>query len=159
MICSGRAEILEEYADRVVCTVRKIYQMPAVIRLIGATKAFYKKGPRFNRNNIYLRDKGKCQYCTRKLSKSEFQLEHVTPRAQGGRTNWQNVVVACEPCNQRKQDKTPAQARMKLSTKPVQPRSLPGMVSPAFRWEPGMPMEWKSFVASVTYWHSELEND
>jgi hypothetical protein len=33
------------------------------------------------------------------------------------------------------------------------------MVSPAFRWEPGMPMEWKSFVASVTYWHSELEND
>jgi hypothetical protein len=93
------------------------------------------------------------------LSKSEFQLEHVTPRAQGGRTNWQNCVVSCNRCNQRKQDKTPAQARMSILTKPVRPKSLPGTVSPAFRWAEGMPSEWRDFIASVHYWHGTLDDD
>ena len=158
MIVSGRAEVMEEYEDRVVKTARETYQIPAVIRLLEAAVGFFRRGPRFNRSNIYLRDKGKCCYCGRAVTKTEFQIEHVVPKAQGGRTVWENVVVACGPCNQRKQDKTPAQAQMRLLSKPVRPKSLPGMFSPVIQWSDGMPDEWRGFVYSVQYWHSQLED-
>jgi len=158
MIVSGRAEVMEEYENRIVRTAYETFHIPAVIRLLKSAVGFFRRGPRFNRTNIYLRDKGACQYCGLKVSKSEFQIEHVVPRAKGGRTVWENVVVACEPCNQRKQDKTPAQARMRLLSKPVRPKSLPGMYSPVIQWETGMPDEWRDFVYSVSYWHSELED-
>ena len=158
MICSGRAEVMEEYENRVVHSARETFQIPAVIRLLKATAAFFRRGPRFNRTNIYLRDKGKCQYCGAAVTRSAFQIEHVTPRAQGGRTTWANCVTACNPCNQRKQDKTPQQARMRLLSKPSKPKSLPGAFSPVLAWdEKRMPMEWRDYLASVHYWHDKLE--
>lgn len=157
MVCAGRAEILEEYEDRVVRTAREVYPMPAVIRYLRATTKFFRKGPRFNRTNVYLRDKGICQYCGIKVDRAEFQIEHVIPRAQGGKSTWENVVVACHRCNQKKEDKTPAQAKMPLLSKPSKPKSLPGTFSPVISWSEGMPKEWKSFIASVHYWHDKLE--
>ena len=158
MIVSGRAEVLEEYEDRAVKTAWETFQIPAVIRLLKTAVGFFRRGPRFNRSNIYLRDKGKCQYCGRAVTKTEFQIEHVVPRAQGGRTIWTNCVTSCNRCNQRKQDKTPRQAGMRLLSKPVRPKSLPGMFSPVIQWSKEMPTEWRDFIASVDYWHGTLES-
>lgn len=158
-VFSGRAQVLREYSDRVVRTVRQTFQVPAVIRMVNTVKGVFMRGPRFTRSNLFVRDNGTCQYCAKKVSKSEFQLEHVIPRSLGGHTNWENVVVSCETCNQRKSNRTPEQAKMKLLAKPKRPKHLPGQVSPAFRWEPGMPSEWRDFVASVDWWHGDLETD
>ena len=48
-------------------------------------------------------------------------VDHVVPRARGGRNTWLNTVAACGGCNQRKGDRTPAEARMPLRTTPQAP--------------------------------------
>ncbi len=113
---------------------------------------------RFSRANIYARDGSTCQYCARKLPRSELNLDHVVPRAQGGRTTWENVVCSCIPCNLRKANRTPEEAGMRLRKRPIRPRW-----SAAFR-----PIargvgyrEWLPFlsVADAGYWHTELEQE
>src|SRR5882757_5948299 len=47
------------------------------------------------------------------------------PRAQGGRTSWENVVCSCIPCNLHKGGRTPEQAGMKLLKRPTRPRWTP----------------------------------
>ena len=57
---------------------------------------------RFSRLNIYARDDNTCQYCAQKLPRTHLNLDHVIPRARGGRTTWENVVCCCVPCNLKK---------------------------------------------------------
>ena len=45
------------------------------------------------------------------------------PRAQGGRTTWENVATACAPCNLRKGGRTPQQAHMHIHRHPFRPTS------------------------------------
>ena len=45
--------------------------------------------------------------------------------SQGGTTVWENVVIACVPCNQTKGGRTPEQAKMKLKVLPVRPKKKP----------------------------------
>lgn len=40
---------------------------------------------------------------------------------RGGGTTWDNAVAACEPCNQRKADRTPDEAGMRLLWEPFVP--------------------------------------
>ena len=46
---------------------------------------------------------------------------HVTPKSRGGRDVWENLVAACVPCNNRKGNHTPEEARMTLRRKPFRP--------------------------------------
>jgi hypothetical protein len=64
----------------------------------------FKKGVRFSRQNMYLRDLYQCQYCSDTFEHHELTIDHVIPRAKGGKTNWENCVAACVPCNQKKKD-------------------------------------------------------
>ena len=80
---------------------------------------------RFSRNNVWIRDEGKCQYCNLRVSIKSFTLDHVIPKCSGGKTTWDNVVTCCYSCNQKKGDKTPKQAGMTLQKKVVKPISLP----------------------------------
>ena len=133
--------------------------VPSVIRFLKAATGMFRKGVKFNRNNVWLRDKGRCQYCDNKVSRSSFTYDHVIPRRQSGKTKWENIVVACSPCNQRKKDRSPAQAGMRLRRKPVRPKHLPGLNSPLLNWQEGMPDTWQSYLASVRYWHGKLDED
>lgn len=49
------------------------------------------------------REGGKCFYCLRALNSSNFIVEHVSARAEGG-NGYRNVVAACRNCNNRKND-------------------------------------------------------
>ena len=82
-----------------------------------------KKGVKFSRENVYTRDHGMCQYCSRKIPRTEATYDHVTPRRLGGLTRWENIVIACIECNRDKGGRTPEQAGMKLRQKPVKPKS------------------------------------
>jgi 5-methylcytosine-specific restriction endonuclease McrA len=67
---------------------------------------------------IYRRDNQTCQYCgsTRSLT-----IDHVIPRCRGGSDSWENLTIACEPCNTKKGSKTPEQAGLRLRKKPRPP--------------------------------------
>jgi 5-methylcytosine-specific restriction endonuclease McrA len=118
----GKVEVVEEYADLVVRAPTLELQMPSVVRFLRALRGRIKKTVRFSRANVYARDGGRCQYCQRALARHEATYDHVVPRAQGGRTTWENVVIACEPCNQKKGGRTPEQAAMPLVRMPTRPR-------------------------------------
>lgn len=60
----------------------------------------------FSRENLFHRDGGKCIYCKRVLTLSNFTIEHVIPKAKGGLNDWYNCRVSCQGCNQIKGDKT-----------------------------------------------------
>lgn len=153
---TGRAEVVEEYENRVVRSPSCVFKVPSIIRFLGRVRGLFRKGMKFNRHNVYLRDHGRCVYCGNKVPKSEFTYDHVVPKSQGGKTIWTNVVIACLPCNQKKRDQTPAQARMRLRSKPIRPRSLPGSSCSSLAWNDQMPETWKDYLRSVSYWTSKL---
>jgi 5-methylcytosine-specific restriction endonuclease McrA len=138
--------------DEVVSTVSFEIRVPRVIRLV-----FYDKLPRhdvrFNRRNIFARDGNRCQYCGKRFPTPELSLDHVVPRALGGRSTWDNLVCACTGCNARKGGRTPASAGMRLKRKPVKPRR-----NPVFRLSLGSKKykSWKQFLSSA-YWDIELK--
>jgi len=80
---------------------------------------------RYSRANVFDRDHFTCQYCGVKPARSQLNLDHVIPRAQGGRTSWENVVASCVPCNRRKGGRTPEQAKLRLRRPPERPRWTP----------------------------------
>lgn len=153
----GKVEIVEEYEDKEIKSVTFSIKMPSVVRFLKAIRG-KKKAIKFSRENVYARDNGQCQYCASKITRAEATYDHVTPRAQGGQTNWENIVIACVPCNQKKGGKTPTQAGMKLRSVPVRPKKLPEMRFTLI-WRKGMPQSWTNWVRDIVYWNGELDSD
>ena len=149
MLFSGIVEVVEEY-DEDIRSVSITIKMPAVVRLLRRVSR--KKSVKFSRINVATRDKFQCQYCGTKHPLKKLNYDHVVPRCQGGRTTWENIVMACYPCNDGKRDRTPAQAGMRLRTKPIKPRDLPVVI---FRIDPQatLPEQWVNW----TYWHGKLD--
>jgi len=137
-----------------ISTVSRRIRIPRVV-VLSAYELLPKGRVRFSRLNIYARDVDTCQYCGRQLPRSELNLDHVQPRSQGGKTNWENVVCSCLPCNLRKGGRTPEQARMRLFKKPVRPRWTPFFRTAAKRVTY---REWLPFltVTDASYWNVEL---
>jgi len=135
-------------------TVGKPIRIPRVV-VLSAYAYLPKSRVRFSRLNIYARDLDTCQYCAKQLPRSDLNLDHVVPRAQGGRTSWENVVCSCIPCNLRKGGRTPEQAGLTLLKKPVRPRWTPFFRGAVKR---GTYREWLPFLtlADSTYWNAEL---
>ncbi|MFP2926595.1 HNH endonuclease [Pyxidicoccus sp. 3LG] len=156
LIFQGKVEVVEEYEDRFIRSVTVEVRMPSVIRFIrGLRKG--PKGVKFSRENVYLRDNCRCQYCGIKVSRHEATYDHVLPRAQGGKTCWENVVIACVPCNQKKGNRTPVVAKMALRSTPVKPKKVSDSLHLTFMFEKGMPTSWGKFLGDMAYWHVELQ--
>ncbi|RLD64327.1 MAG: HNH endonuclease [Bacteroidetes bacterium] len=96
-----------------------IFGIPKVIRLTGYNKVPVKL--RLTRRNIIMRDDHTCQYCGKKKNLSELNIDHIVPKAQGGRNSWVNLACSCIKCNSHKRDRTPKQAGMKLLRHPKKP--------------------------------------
>jgi hypothetical protein len=135
-----------------ISTVNFYVAVPRIIRLL-----FYDRLPRnevkFNRRNIFARDKSRCQYCGKKCPTSELSLDHVIPRTMGGKSVWENIVCACTSCNVKKGGRTPREAGMTLVQKPVKPR-----YNPLIRVHLGHQRyrSWKQFLDHA-YWSVELK--
>lgn len=148
LLTLGKVEVLEEYEDE-VRTVSVIWKAPAVVRLLN--KIPWRLPPvKFSRASVLARDGYQCQYCGEERSSEELTLDHVVPRAQGGRTCWTNIVIACVDCNARKSNRTPPEAGMKLRAKPYEPKWVP-----RFRHEiSGRSVP--EILRSYLYWMGEL---
>lgn len=157
-IFSGRVEVIDHYADRAVRSAHREWPMPSIVRFLRKVRDRLR--PRritFNRRNVWLRDRGQCQYCGRGVPSHAFTYDHIVPRSRGGGTSWENIVVSCLPCNQAKGDATPDEAGMALRSRPVRPRSLPARNRGELCWQTGMPTSWKDYLGSVAWWHDALE--
>lgn len=135
-----------------VSTVNFQIAVPRIIRLL-----FYDRLPRnevkFNRRNIFARDKNRCQYCGKRYPTSELSLDHVIPRSMGGKSMWGNMVCACTGCNVKKGGRTPKEAGLSLIQKPVKPKRNPllhvHLGHQRYR-------SWKQFLDHA-YWSVELK--
>jgi 5-methylcytosine-specific restriction endonuclease McrA len=61
-----------------------------------------KTGIRFSKQNVFLRDEYRCQYCEAEVTRRTATLDHVLPSSHGGRTSWENCTTACGDCNAKK---------------------------------------------------------
>jgi 5-methylcytosine-specific restriction endonuclease McrA len=107
----------EEESIYIVRSSRNSMKLPSVIRLLE-----YRRIPHqtraLSRKNILMRDRFTCQYCHHSLSSTELTLDHVIPRSRAGETTWENLVACCHPCNNRKGNRTPDEAGLKLQRPP-----------------------------------------
>jgi 5-methylcytosine-specific restriction endonuclease McrA len=115
MLVRRVAEIHEAEPDRLI----GVYPMPKVVRLVRyiVTKWRYTAGPAWSRPGVLNRDGRRCGYCDGHAT----TVDHILPRSRGGRNTWLNTIAACDGCNQRKGDRTPAEAGMVLRFQPTAP--------------------------------------
>jgi 5-methylcytosine-specific restriction endonuclease McrA len=116
LILNGAARAEEENGG-LVHSARLSMRIPSVIRLLEYRRIPHQARAR-SRKNILLRDRNTCQYCGQALAAAELTLDHVLPRSQGGKSAWENLVACCHPCNNRKGDRLPEVAGMKLQRTP-----------------------------------------
>lgn len=123
LLIEGKAEALKETenvvrnADRTV-----VVTVPVLIRLVKYIRSIFKTKVPFSKRNVFARDDQVCAYCGERIHNVEdCTVDHIVPRAQGGKSTWTNCITSCKPCNGRKADRTPSQAGMRLKFKAYQP--------------------------------------
>lgn len=120
--------------------------IPRIVRLVRFDR-MPQQSLRFNRKNLFARDKHECQYCGKAEPTHKLSLDHVVPRSHGGPTTWENIVCCCLRCNGRKGGRTPKQANMKLRSRPIKPAYSPLMTlavdDPQYEC-------WKTFLPAIS---------
>lgn len=129
-------------AVRLIRTPSRLIVAPEVVQLLTYDRLPVFEAP-FTRASLLRRDEHRCQYCGVRPPNSQLTIDHVVPRARGGRTVWENCVAACVRCNSRKGDRTPARAGMRLQRAPRAPRWSPYLNVRRSDWPPS----WDQFVA------------
>src|SRR5271155_1007631 len=146
-----KIEVVSEY-DETVSSPSTTYKVPAVVRLKSTRHGHYKRGVRFRRINVYIRDGFRCCYCNKVFETRKLTYDHVVPRSRWRgpvekMTDWLNVVSACTKCNLEKGDRTPAEAGMTMHFQPYKPKTL-RIHHPRALPVP-MPEEWTPFVSEM----------
>ena len=146
-----RVNLVENY-DVTVHSPSIELEVPSVVALKRYIS--FNGRPAFTRYNIYLRDGFACQYCGDGFSTNELTFDHVQPKSRGGRTEWENVVSACAPCNIKKANRTPFEAHMPLIQPPGEPSI--GLLNRVAKSLNGGNVHhtWVDYV----YWDSELQS-
>lgn len=145
---------LSVYVDTMKKITTPSYQIaiPEVIMLSRFNK-FPPRQVKFSRRNIYLRDNHTCQYCGVLPPKDEITIDHILPRSRGGKTTWENVVLACIRCNTRKGSKLPNEAGLKLRSDPKKPHWLACSQYSMRTIESSL---WQKFIDNA-YWNTPLQ--
>jgi 5-methylcytosine-specific restriction endonuclease McrA len=119
LMIKQKVEVLK-FSDRVLRNGagKIITRVPLVVRLIKIIRMIYKNRVPFSKKNVFVRDRYKCGYCG---SNKNLTIDHVIPVSRGGKTNFDNCMTACKPCNNKKDRRLPSEAKMHLSHQPYAP--------------------------------------
>ena len=124
LVSKGKAEILKSY-DNPIVTGYKTYAKPLIIRLYNYVK-YRAKSLKLNKTRILKRDNFECVYCG---SSQHLTIDHIIPKSRGGKNSWSNLVTCCSPCNLKKGDRTPEEARMKMRFSPFEPKVMSDLMN------------------------------
>ena len=113
-----KVDIVETH-ETIIRSVSQEIPAPAVLKLRKYIRPRTNKKVQLSRENIFIRDNYCCQYCEKKLPYRDLTLDHVFPVSRGGGKSWESLVAACRECNNKKGNRTPKEANMKLLKKPV----------------------------------------
>jgi 5-methylcytosine-specific restriction endonuclease McrA len=150
------AKLRSEVGEETVQGVGRRFKIPEVILLTNYDKIVNKQ-VKFSRRMIHKRDDWTCMYCGKQPGTESLTIDHIVPRSRGGLTTWTNTVCCCTGCNQRKNNRTPEEAGIKLMRQPKKPDFAVFKVEKRFVCK-----SWKHFVEKMldaSYWDVELEND
>jgi 5-methylcytosine-specific restriction endonuclease McrA len=115
----GKVKVLKHSEKIIRKAEGAVIKIPAVMRLIKLIRTLYRTRVPFSKKNIFVRDGFKCAYCGTKNVR--LTIDHILPKSRGGKTDFENCVSSCMPCNNNKGGKTPREAGMFLKLKPYQP--------------------------------------
>lgn len=113
--------------------------VPSVLRLNYYIRTNHKDVP-LTKRNVLRRDDSTCQYCGKRGP--EMTTDHVVPRSKGGAHAWDNLVCACSDCNARKGDRTPRQAKLRLTRRPKKPHYFTFTISSLGE----VPASWRQYL-------------
>lgn len=125
LVLDGKAEILEQDEARRFRSEHHTVPWPSVIRLVRYVHVPHRFRRQVTNTFLFARDDYTCQYCGRHRSELKgrqfLTRDHVVPVSRGGDNSWRNVVTSCSPCNNRKGDRIPREAGLRLLSEPVEP--------------------------------------
>ena len=128
LVLDGKAEVLEVDGSRRFRSARRMLPCPSVIRLVRYVHVPRRFRRQVTNTFLFARDGYTCQYCGKHSSELRgrqfLTRDHILPTSRGGQNTWQNVVTSCSPCNNRKGNRTPTEARMSLLTVPREPNHV-----------------------------------
>ena len=110
--------------DAAVHTQRLVIRIPTVV-ISASYNQIHKRRPALNPRTVRERDQHVCQYCGHRFPASSLNMDHVQPASRGGQKIWTNIACACRRCNTVKDNRTPAEAGMRLLRQPFEPRLVP----------------------------------
>jgi len=118
------ADLKPREGETVLQAAKRVFKIPEIIKTLDFGDLPQRR-VKLSRRAIYKRDEYTCQYCGRSAPKQidldELTIDHVLPKSQGGKTAWDNVVLACLKCNRKKDNRTPKEANMPLLRRPKMP--------------------------------------
>ena len=142
LVLKARAEVLEKGAGA-LHSERLQLERPCVIRLVR-----YVRAPRdvhrrkITRKAVLARDAYTCQYCGRESV--GLTVDHVIPRSRGGKSEWENIVASCAPCNRKKGNRLPRE----ISMHPARHPKPPGPTVFIRIAAPKVPLAWEPYLGS-----------
>ena len=101
--------------------LRSQLSIGSIIAVADRSRRFDGCAPLLTNRTLFQRDRNLCLYCGHQYPSRVLTRDHVVPASRGGTSVWENCVTACRPCNQRKDDRTPEEAGMKLLAVPYTP--------------------------------------
>jgi 5-methylcytosine-specific restriction endonuclease McrA len=120
LVSKGKVEVIN-VTDKVLRNLERTWELfvPKVLRLVKMVRSIYKTRVPFSKKNVFYRDLFVCQYCGK--TGVRMTIDHILPSSRGGKSTFENCVTSCKPCNNKKSDKTPREAKMFPKKLPVQP--------------------------------------
>lgn len=119
--------------------------VPQVIRLRRYVKVPFRQQAPWSRRGVLVRDRHRCAYCGKRAT----TVDHLVPRSHGGGDDWLNTVAACAADNQRKANRTPSQAGMRLLTQPFEPTPADALLLALDLRDGGTLPQWLPFPAAA----------
>lgn len=121
LLLRGSVYVIERHSPAVhVHSPSTIVELPVSVALHQYVHLPQRPVSRVSRDGVLQRDGYTCAYCGGVGAGDT--VDHVLPESRGGQYVWENLVAACAPCNGRKDDRTPAEAGMRLLWEPYEPR-------------------------------------
>jgi 5-methylcytosine-specific restriction endonuclease McrA len=117
LVLGGKASSIAESGVQ-MHSASLVMDAPSVI-LLKQYHHIPRRSVPLTRRALLERDKHLCVYCHRQGD----TIDHVLPRSRGGLHAWDNVVIACFRCNNKKSDLLLSELGWKLSFVPAAPEA------------------------------------